>query len=70
MLNVNLLTVNSHCLCGFAALKVSQPVAEFTEPRAVPLFLAEGSGDRREPVPGATNLRLKFQDSSFRIQLN
>lgn len=27
MLNVNLLTVNSLCLCGFAALKVSQPVA-------------------------------------------
>ena len=35
---------------GFAAF-IIQPVAEFTELRAVPLPLAEGSGDRREPVP-------------------
>ena len=55
-------------LCGFAALKVSQPDGRFSGHWAVPLSLAEGSGDRREPVPGAGSMsqvsRFKIQDST------
>ena len=61
MLNVNLLIVNLR-LCR---LNNPQPVAEFTEPRAVPLSLAEGSGDRREPVPEAAYTKLGMPFSSF-----
>ena len=57
--------------CGLAAcggFLISQPDGHVSGHWAVPLSLAEGSGDRREPVPGATNLRLKFQDSNFKFQ--
>ena len=42
-----------------------QPVAEFTEPRAVPLFLAEGSDDRREPVPEVVFLSICYHTLSL-----
>ncbi len=39
-----------------AALKVSQPDGRVSGHWAVPFSLAEGSGDRREPVPEAAIL--------------